>query len=386
MASRFLLLALVASVVGRASLAAADEDESRGSLLGRIDVHGFVSQGALVSTSNEFLVKSSRGSFELTEAGINFSSALTERLRVGLQLFGGGWASNRFTAKLDWFNLDYRWRDWLGFRAGRVKLPFGLYNEINDIDAARVPILLPQSTYPVANRNFLLAQTGGELYGYVHLDWLGAFEYRAYGGTINIDMTSQVGPAIASLNVPYLLGGRLMWETPLEGLRAGGSVQDARLEAELVTSGGRVRYTVPAFLWMYSAEYSHNDLLLAAEYSRWRQEVRTANTDPSLPGRSRTVSERYYVLGAYRVIEWLQLGAYYAGLFARVPFRSGRENYQHDFAGTLRFDINPHWLVKLEGHFVHGTAGLDKTLNEVDSVARLAPDWALFLVKTTAYF
>ena len=38
----------------------------------------------------------------------------------------------------DWFDLDYRWKDWLGLRAGRVKLPYGLYNDTSDIDAARV--------------------------------------------------------------------------------------------------------------------------------------------------------------------------------------------------------------------------------------------------------
>ena len=29
---------------------------------------------------------------------------------------------------------------------------------------------------------------------------------------------------------------------------------------------------------------------------------------------------------------------------------------QHDVAATLRFDINSHWLVKLEGHYMTGTA------------------------------
>ena len=41
-----------------------------------------------------------------------------------------------------------------------IRLPFGLYNDINDIDAARVPILLPQSIYPATSRDYLLAQTG----------------------------------------------------------------------------------------------------------------------------------------------------------------------------------------------------------------------------------
>jgi hypothetical protein len=44
--------------------------------------------------------------------------------------------------------------------------PFGLYNEINDIDAARAAILLPQSVYPAQNRDFPLVKYDGAV-GYV---------------------------------------------------------------------------------------------------------------------------------------------------------------------------------------------------------------------------
>ena len=96
-----------------------------------------------------------RGSFEFAEVGINFTKALSDRLRLGVQLFARDLGPiGNYDAKFDWFYLDYRLSDWLGLRAGRVKLPFGLYNEINDVDAARVPILLPQSVYSTRNRDY----------------------------------------------------------------------------------------------------------------------------------------------------------------------------------------------------------------------------------------
>src|SRR5262249_32905537 len=129
-----------------------------------LEVHGFISPGFIVSTDNNYLSESKHGSFKLSEVGLNFTKPLTETLRAGIQLFARDLGrSGNYSAKFDWYYLDYRWRDWLGIRAGRVKVPFGLYNDINDIDPARVPILLPQSVYPVTNRDFLLAQTGGEL-------------------------------------------------------------------------------------------------------------------------------------------------------------------------------------------------------------------------------
>ena len=40
-----------------------------------------------------------------------------------------------YDVKLDWFYLDYHFSDAFGIRAGRTKLPFGLYNEFADVDA-----------------------------------------------------------------------------------------------------------------------------------------------------------------------------------------------------------------------------------------------------------
>jgi hypothetical protein len=86
------------------------------------------------------------------------------------------------------------------------------------------------------------------------------------------------------------------------------------------------------------------------------------------------------------VNRWLWPGAYYSAHFPNVDDRSGRAQQSHDVAATLRFDVNAHWLVKLEGHFVRGTAGLSEDLNGGTRVEDLTRDWLIFLAKTTAYF
>jgi len=42
---------------------------------------------------------------------------------------------------------------------------------------------------------------------------------------------------------------------------------------------------------------------------------------------------------------------------------------------TLRYDLNPYWLLKVEGHFMHGTAGLTRPLNDNQSLSSLTKDW-----------
>jgi hypothetical protein len=403
--SRLLIGALVATLGSGPSIsAAADLVGDPTSTAPAVEVHGFVSQGAIWTTDNNYLVKSKEGSVDFTELGVNLTTHLTDKLRVGLQLVANrlGTTGN-FSTKADWFYLDYRFKDWLGIRAGRVKLPFGLYNDTSDIDAARVPVLLPQSVYPIADRDFLLAQTGLEVYGYVDLRGAGALDYRVYGGTIYIPLPAPTpGPLqVTSFTTRYVAGGRLLWETPIDGLRAGASVQALRLDAGLLLDRSSatpplpaepVTLKVTALLWVGSLEYVAHDWQFAVEYSRWHVGATHTSDPTAYPPAPPSDSERAYAMVNYRVRRWLQPGAYYSRLVAVVD--EGQRTMgardagatQNDFAGTLRFDINPFWLVKVEGHLMRGTADLKSGLNDGAALDSLVRTWGAFFLKTTAYF
>ena len=383
---RHLLAALGVLVLAQGPAAAAELGLP--GQLPSLDVHGFISQGFLLTSANDYLADTSRGSFEFSEVGLNLTLPATDRLTLGLQIFSRKLGPlGDYRATLDWYYLDYHWRDWLGIRAGRVKLPFGLYNDISDVDSARTAVLLPPSIYPAQNRDFLLAQTGVEAYGYTRLGSAGALDYRLYAGTIFLDLRPQPGSpfTVVDLNVPYVAGGRVQW-LPIEGLRLGGSLQFLRLDTDLLAlpASGAVAVRIPATLWVASAEYAVRDLLFAAEYSRWL--VKTESSNPSLFPKGSTTSERAYVLASYRVNSWLQAGTYYSRLVPDVERRTFPAGVQHDFALTLRFDVNRYWLIKAEGHYMRGTAGLSSSINGNQPLSALTPDWALFAVKTTAYF
>ncbi|HEY6458922.1 MAG TPA: hypothetical protein VIY73_02195 [Polyangiaceae bacterium] len=363
-----------------------------------VEVHAFASQGFILSKDNDYLsADTTHGSFQFSELGVNLTKKLTDRFRVGLQLFAQDLGpTGNYDVRADWFYLDYRFTNWLGVRAGRVKIPFGLYNDSVDIDSARAAVLLPQSVYPEENRNYLLAQTGGEVYGFVDLRKAGGLDYSLYGGTIYVDETTPAGSPyqITNFNVPYVGGGRLLWDTPVDGLRVGGSVQALRLDASILANIASptapatpvtANIQIPAVLWVGSAEYTAGDLVLSAEYSRWMVSEDTSN--PSvIPVQATVTSERAYVMATYRATPWLQPCVYYAVTFPDVTQRDGRQNYQHDVSTTLRFDLNSFWLLKLEGHYMVGTGGVDPTLNGGASLASLTPAWGVLLVKTTAYF
>lgn len=356
-----------------------------------LSVHGFASQGFILTLKNDYLAEGTKhGSFEFSEVGINFTTNLTDKLRTGVQFFAQDLGpSGNFDAKIDWFYIDYRLKDWLGIRVGRLKIPYGLHNEIQDVDSARVPVLLPQSVYPLQTREILFAQTGAELYGFVRSRSLGALDYRAFAGTIFLDADS-LTPRGANLafafHVPYVAGGRLLWETPLEGLRVGGSFEAVRLDATaFIPTLAPVKIRSDSTSWIASAEYAASDLVLTAEYAR--SHSKQSSDQPMVSPATDSLGERAYAMATYRVAAWLQPGAYYSVFFPDVYNRHGRENRQFDVAATLRFDINSYWLVKLEGHYMAGTAGLLNPLRINPPDISLADRyWGAFFVKTTAHF
>jgi hypothetical protein len=365
-----------------------------------IEIHGFISQGAIKTTDNNYLADSEDGSLEFSEAGLNFTKSLSDRLRVGIQLFARDLGPiGDYKPQLDWYYLDYRFADWFGVRAGRTKLPIGLYNETSDIDAARVPVLLPQSIYPTQSRDYFLAQTGAELYGFVPLGGAGALDYRLYGGTIFVDIPGYSAAGATAVAIPYLYGSRLLWQTPLSGFQIGLSAQRLRFDLHYTPSRdalaafpmplppdfkGTIDAEIPVTIGVASLEYQGKNLLVAAEYIR--QWLSVKSSFPAVIPETEQTREGYYLMASYHVASWFTPGLYYSVMFPDVKDRHGREAYQRDLAISFRWDLTQHWLLKFESHYMSGTAGLNPALNDNKDRSELDPEWGAFFLKTTAYF
>ena len=210
------------------SLDAVADDE-----FGSIDIHGFISQGYLVSDDYEFYnADTDSGTFEFNEMGINFTTDLTDNLRLGLQLLArdlGELGNDEVT--IDWAYADYRFRNWLGLRVGKVKKPNGIYNQSRDIDSARTAVFLPSSMYNENYREAQLANKGIAIYGTLpgHIDYqavYGVFDVPLDGGVVRkVDegQLGQLGFKTEKVEVDPGYVVELLWDTPLEGLRIGAS-------------------------------------------------------------------------------------------------------------------------------------------------------------------
>lgn len=396
---------------------------------GNVNIHGFITQGYMLTSDNKFFGNTDDGgSLQFNERGINFSSDVSDRLRVGLQFFSrdfGTLGDNEVT--IDWAYADYAFAEWANFKAGKVKMVHGLYNTSRDVDMLRTSILLPQSVYNEGWRDSINAMNGFEVYGYVPAGAAGNFEYHAQGGVIalkddgaeirlledqfpvsnNVDVTNN--------QVDRTYSGSFLWETPLDGLRMGVSGWQLTFDADITGTspllGGAFSGAIDVAQtgWTPSVEYAIGNLVLAAEYNR-------TNYDLDLPGKTYDRdfdSEGYYGSLTYRFTDWFELGTYYSEYYANTGDKDGKKAaalwnayggamggyppgqehraYLKDLALSLRFDITENWIVKVEGHKMDGGAiMLNSDGNTANYAGVVGPsyekDWYLYTAKVAFSF
>ncbi len=358
--------------------------------------HGFASQGFLYSSKYDYLGNSSDGSFKFSEAGLNTSINPLPHTRIAAQAFAydvgpaGG-----YDVVLDYALIEYKFSDYFGVRAGRIRRPEGIYNDIQDVDLARTWVLLPQGMYDARWRDFYVSLDGGEVFGNLPLKQAGSLSYELYYGLQRPQLNGGLALQKANLppyvplkefNSPQLGGGQLWWNTPLNGLRAGVALNYDR-ELTFVNLHNRQSVGSP-FTQHYSLEYLYNSWTFQAEYLRFR--INYENTGGGLPASTKLIEPDSWYLGtSYRFNKWFEAGGYYSEYYADVNNRSGAglkfasDAAQKDAALSLRFDATRWWLFKVEAHYIRGTAQL---LDNVDNPVRNGNGWWLFGVKTTISF
>jgi hypothetical protein len=149
-----------------------------------LQIHGFFRQGFAVSDGNNYLtMKTSAGSFAMTDGGVNLSLRVTPKLRFGAQAYSRNIGEiGKGKVVLDWAFADYKCSESFGVRAGKVKTTAGLFTDTQDMEFIHTFALLPQSIYPADQRASTIAHTGGDVYGDVSLRAAGRLSYVMYAG------------------------------------------------------------------------------------------------------------------------------------------------------------------------------------------------------------
>jgi hypothetical protein len=381
-----------------------------------VQVHSFASQGFIYSNQNEYLtMKTSDGSAAFTDFGINISTALTDKLRVGAQLYDRNVGKlGNYHPSLDWAFADYRLKDWFGVRGGKVKTVLGLYNDTQDMEFLHPWALLPQAVYPIDQRGETIAHVGVDIYGQIAVHKLGNLNYTFYAGKRPNDsqggfiyamdtakMTNRPNepmpfwsPADAASmrhmddNTGPVYGGDLRWNTPLKGVVAGASYLHEDLTAHGTYVATNAKFTLKDkkddTLGWY-AQYTLGNLEIDGEY---RRQIRqwfswTGDVQPAVPNSK---DSRFgYLSAAYRLNKRLELGTYHSRFYYTWAAPRGLpRNHIFDQVVTARIDLSSFMDLKLEGHFLDGAVTSNITnrgFYAADNPNGIAPTTRMFVAR-----
>jgi hypothetical protein len=328
-----------------------------------VQIHGFASQGFVHTSDNNWLTMNTSGfgSGEFTDFGANASTQITDKFRIGAQLYDRNLGGlGRWHPTLDWALATYKFTPWFGIRGGKVKTVMGLYNDTQDLDFLHTFALLPQSVYPTDLRDVTLAHTGGDIFGDISVGKrCGTLSYTAYAGHRNDSpyggfaylVNSDGGTFNSFAGLQY--GGDLRWATPLKGLLVGASRMNEDLTLDFLIGGTDFRLNSSSdWTNQYYGQYSRNKLVVDAEYRRYW-------TDLGTQGVSMIEEDvrGWYVAGSYHVAKRVQVGSYFSHYWLNYPISgllSSGTGHDYDKAITVRFDPNRFTNIKVEGHFMDG--------------------------------
>lgn len=341
-----------------------------------MQIHGFLSQGFVSTTHNNFFGPSQNGvSADFNELGVNASYRPDPDLQFSAQLLSrhaGG--TDHGKVRVDYGFVDYtvaagetgRW----GVLAGKIKIPLGFYNATRDVAFTRPSILLPQSIYFDRARNFALSAPGASFYGERVGD--GEDLYLRFGAVrpqVDDEDTKQ-----AFLGAGRL--GSMEGDTSFVGQalidRDGGRLRLALSVAQInmmyrpgagdVLGAGKVRFA-PAIV---SAQVNAERWSLTSEYAMER--VSRHGFGTAVLGLTNT-SEQYYIQGTWRFSPRWEGLLRYDVLYLDRSDRNGvrfnartglpaYENYAKDWTAGVSFNVTPSFLLRGEFHCVDGAAWL----------------------------
>lgn len=348
-----------------------------------VQVHGFLSQGFIHTSDNNFFGHSDDSlSTDFREFGINGSWSALPDLQLAMQVvWRDAGQTDEAGLRIDYglasYNLLSTESSLLAIRAGRVVTPLGFYNETRDVASTRPSILLPQSIYFDRNRNLALSADGGYLYG----------EHRTDFG----DFSFNFGLIIPRTEDPdfrnTLLGGD-------SGTVEGDTSWVSRLGYESPGSEVRFAVTYADFLSdFHSSERSINEgsfhfnpLILSAQYNaeKWsltaEYALRRTRLDYFKISDIGFTGQSYYIQGTYRFTDKLEGLVRYDELVwdlddqygYRYPNRLGPHfsRYARDWTFGLRYEILPSLLMSTEYHHINGTGWLSRLENTQDEAQR----------------
>lgn len=414
MCTNFLLKRLAPVLLWAAALPA----QAAGGQAQDLQIHGFAAQGWVLSEGNNINGDSThkRGSTEFRELGVNFSYR-----PLGSVLFAGQMAAVEAGRAIDedlaleYGVLDYTpisgERGRFGLRAGKLKLPIGLYNDSRDAVFTRPGIFLPESVY--------LGNSGARSFGYFSLEGAGLYgDWYAGDHAIYAELVGATKQPLGDTADIAILrrsaSGKFEVDRGLV-LRIADDYDGGRWRTALSLLTSELNYVpgaTPPF--NQSAQFNFDQAVLSLQYNVEKFSVTTELvarhielTDistapiptPPFNGTLKQDPAGWYLQGAWRMTQKWQWLLRYDEQIRDWNDRHGHEQsaapgigqpryyyFARDWTAGSRYDFNAQVSLLAEFHYVDGVAWVNPSDNPGFTAGGADRYWNFFTVMAALRF
>jgi hypothetical protein len=303
----------------------------------KLSVYGYGYQDYRQTNDNFFSGASQRGTWDNNYFALVMSAKFTDRDTAWAQLQTNSTEATRFT----WIFVDHRFSDNLSVHVGRVKFPYGIYNEFIDNKWLQLSAVIP-SAYNTSDA----ADMGYDAYTGVGVDWTsGSLFTQIYGG-------NNYSPDAASDEHAdrRLIGARITWNTPVQGLRFLVSGNEAQIEFNANAPNGTSTDL---------SQLGREDRgMLSVDYVSDRFDIKSEYNYHKVPyfvqiGAPTTISNAWYIQGGYKMGLWTPY-ARYDSFQGDQQNTSDQSKYQKDWVIGVNYKINDNINARIEDHIIHG--------------------------------
>ncbi|MEZ4415496.1 MAG: hypothetical protein R3E10_07050 [Gemmatimonadota bacterium] len=354
-----------------------------------VDIHGFGGWSFGQTSVNRFLGADDDGEYSKTNFALKLTSTGIPAVQLNAQLF----LRNGFDGSST--SLDYAFADWelnpaLHVRVGKVKHPFGIYSEVAGLGTVRPFLNLPQVIYgPVAIAS--KSYRGVGLSGSVSLSNRWGLDYDLYGGGIEFEQEESALALISSaaadsaarvsdvlFESEAVIGGRLVIEAPVDGLRIGASAYSGRPES-YTSPSSTLRYHVYAG----QAEYVIDRTWVRGEIARQIDKI---------PGTDDRATSAYVEVAQFIGGNW-QVAGQWSWFDVKVTLpppatAPGDLTHHREWAMGVNYWVSPEFGLKSSIHWTEGN--LFAELNQQDFLqvlfTRMSPQPRTRLLQFGAQF
>ena len=301
----------------------------------KLSIHGTLSQAYAVSEDHQLLGIPTDGTTDYRDLALQFRFDQDRRNRFVVQLrherLGvSPRARTTDAVELDWAFYQHNVSDRLSFKAGRIPLPLGIFNEARGAGTT-FPFYRPPTEFYEGQYT---SKTLEGVLGSISLDgpakW--SFDADAYYGQWALDQWGSGDRAQAK----NAFGAQLWANSPLPGVRVGGGAYRCRVEppagasADYLLLHGSVEADLDR--WRFATEYLSGNLDAYGRYRAWYGQV----------GFQLTRQLSIHTRAAVARMELIR------GNYTRTA------NISDDLGLALNYAIHPGLVLKLEGHTNEG--------------------------------